>query len=125
MRSPARFTSRKRAVAVNRENGDVHFLHHFAKKRGSFESAEALLAKRLAERVHFAQHFAECIAFIGAARANRKIAFAQCSEKIRKRAKRKHHAALRGKRKAEPRENHQHGERPLQLRRIAAGPKQN
>lgn len=112
----------QRAIAVNREDGDVHFLHHFAKKRRSFESAQALLAKRFAKRVHFAQHFAECVAFIGSARANRKIAFAQRSEKIRKRTKRKHHAALRGKRKAQPRENHQHGERPLQLRGIAAGP---
>ena len=73
----------KRAVAVECKNRDVDFLHHFAEQRGGFESAESLLAKRFAERVHFAQHFAERIAFIGAAGANRKIAFAQSGEKIR------------------------------------------
>ena len=92
----------QRAVAVEGENGDVDFLHHLAQQRGGFERAQSLLAKRLAERVHFAQHFAERIVAIGAARANRKITFAQRGQQIGKSAKRKHHAALRGECETEP-----------------------
>ena len=68
---------------VEREYGDIDFLHHFAQQGRCLQRAEPLLAQRLAEGVDFAHHFAECIGVPGAAGANGEVAFVESSEHVR------------------------------------------
>jgi hypothetical protein len=68
--------------AVKSENGHVNFLDDFFQKRGGFDRAEALLAQRFAERVHFAHHFAERVGRFGPAAADGIVTFAYGGEQV-------------------------------------------
>ena len=97
----------KQTDAVEREYGDVDFFHHLAQQRRRLESAQPLLPQRFAKRVHLAQHFAQDVVSVRAARANRKVTFAQSGEKIRECAKREYDAILRAESEAQPRHDHE------------------
>ncbi len=108
------------------KHGDIDFLHHLAQKRRRFQSAQPLLPQGLAERVYFAQHFAERVT-----RGSRRAPGSRSRLRAAPRAGWKAYAAERPrgsaalKAKLSHAERHQNRQRPLELGRVAAGPQEN
>ena len=89
------------AVAVEGEDGDVDLLDHPPEERGRLQLPEPLPAERLAQRVHFQQRETERVVGVGAAGADRVVAFAQRGEQVGDGLERPDHAlAERGARRS-------------------------
>src|SRR5205807_6100571 len=73
------------AFGVEGEDGNVNLRHHRAQQRRRFQSADAVLAHRLAERVYLAHDLAQRVEAPTAARAETVVALAQRGEKVRDR----------------------------------------
>ena len=112
-------------LAVEGEDRDVDLRHHRPQQRARLERAEPLVVQRLGERVDFEHHRAERIVAAGAARADREVALAQRGQQVRQRLQRQHDAMAHAERAAGPDADDEHGQRPLDFRRVVAGPEQD
>src|SRR5213076_3310428 len=68
---------------IESKNCNVNFTHDRAQQSGRFKGAETLETQSFAERINFEEDFAQCVARVGSARADRVVALAECCEEIR------------------------------------------
>ena len=112
-------------VLVEREDRDVDLRHHLAQERRRFERVEALVAQRLDQRVDLDHHLAERIAAARAAGADGEVPFAERGEQVRQGLKRQDDALAEREREAQAEGDDDDGQRPLDLRRVVAGPEKD
>src|SRR6266850_6324898 len=112
-------------VVVERKDGEVDFFHHGAQQRAGFQRAQALLPQRLAERVHFNDHFAHGVVAARAARPQRKILFAQGRQQIRKCLQGEDHPGAQREGESQPKRNDKKSQRPKRAGRKISRPQQN
>src|SRR5205807_1614282 len=85
-----------------------------------FQSADAVLAHRLAERVYLAHDLAQRVEAPTAARAETVVALAQRGEKVRDRLQRAHDPRPHGEGEAEPEARDERQKSPEDFRRVVA-----
>jgi hypothetical protein len=107
------------------EDSDVDLHHHGSEQRTRLERAQSLIVQRRREHVDFEHHGTERIVAAGATRADREVAFPQRGEKVGQRLERQDHALADAEGAAGPHADDEHGERPLDFRRVVAGPEQD
>ena len=112
-------------VRVEGEHRDVDLDHHRAQQRPRLERPEPLIVQRLRQHVDLEHHRTERIVAAGAARADRKIAFAQRRQQVGQRLQRQHDAMPHAEGTAAPDADDEDGQRPLDFGGVIAGPQQD
>ena len=112
-------------LLVEGEHGDVDLRHDLAQQCRCFQRVEPLLAQRLDQRVHLDHHLAQRIAAASAARADREVPFAERREQIGEGLQREDDALAQREGEAKTEGDDEDRQRPLDLRRVIAGPEKN
>ena len=123
-RSPARFTSRKLPLIVERKHRDIDLAHHRPEQRGRLERTQTLVTQRVGQRIDLEQRLAERIVAGGAARTEREVALAQCLEQVGHGLQGEHDAVPQRGRGQRPEHAQDETGGDDRLRGIAASPQQ-
>ena len=125
MRSPARFTRRRQPVPSN-ANTATSISSITLRSSAVASSAPSLCLRSVSPSAFTSHNTSPSTSSRFAPRARmEKSPSRNAASKFGKRAQRKHDAALRGKCKAEPGDDHCYRESPLQLRGKTSGPQKN
>ena len=112
-------------ILVEREDRDVDLRHDLAQQRRRFERVEALMPQRFDQGVDLDHDLAERVAAARAARPNGEVPLAERGEQVRERLQGQDDALAQREREAEAERDDEDGERPLDLRRVVAGPEED